>query len=428
MTNHNDHAAEPNWGLMPDAIIAQLKKREWDSPARLKARLKGDISFPIVISLKPPKSGNQLLKHPLHFHEFVAAWRSFTPPNMVQWQQNRFRHFSEQLIPTALIVPDIQFLADMLGASTRQQLKRWHHKISYLHSDISEDILSSPTSHTNKLIDDWQKTLFIALIDKLDVIDKMDNSGLDLLVRLVPQLQQDMGTNLYLRALPVRYVDTKFIETYQKLIEAILDALYDDSINNQGLIHWLGCLDKPTGWLMVRPLCADSSAALSGLPILRLPTDILFNQALPADRILIVENEQSCLALPKIASTIAIAGAGKNINWMRADWLQQKTAAYWGDIDSEGLMMLSRAKAYCPNLKTLMMDEQTLKQFSDRMVDEPDSIHHDPTHLTKAELTLFKDLRQGKYGDKRLEQERLPNEYIEQAIKEWLNKTTSYPI
>lgn len=93
-------------------------------------------------------------------------------------------------------------------------------------------------------------------------------------------------------------------------------------------------------------------------------------------------------------------------------------------------MILSRARVYCPKLTALMMDAQTLTQFRARMVDEPDSVNLTPTHLTTDELVLFKALRQGDYshghghghgyGHSRLEQERLPSEYIAQALREWL--------
>ena len=418
----------PNWGLMPATVITQLKKREWDNLSRLKARLKNERAFPIVISLKPPKTGNELLNHTLHFHEFVQAWRNFAFDDMVQWQNSTFRHFSEQTLPIILTIPNIQVMSEILGASARQQLKDWQKKLSYLHTEISKDMTRLSVSSTDKIADSWQEALFFALIEMLEIIDNLSADDLKLLVALIPQLKKGMGTGLYLRALPVHYVDTKFIETHHKLIETILEAFYLGQVKEQGLAYWLGCLDKPKGWLMVRPLCPNTKHALSGLPILRLPTDVLYSQALPAKHILVVENEQSCLALPETENTIAVAGGGKNINWMDAGWLQQKKVAYWGDIDSEGLMILSLARKSCPKLTPIMMNDQTIKQFINRMVDEPDSINHEPTHLTHNELTLFTELRQGKYGFKRLEQERLPSEYIKQALEKWLDKPTPYSL
>ena len=428
MTKEMITTETPNWGLMPAAVITQLKKREWDNLPRLKARLKNERAFPIVISLKPPKTGNELLNHTLHFHEFVQAWRNFAFADMVQWQHNSFRHFSEQTLPITLTIPNIQALSEILGASARQQLKDWQKKLSYLHTEIAKGMTMSSANSTNKIADSWHENLFFALIDMLEVVDNLSADDLKLLVALIPQLKKGMGAGLYLRALPVCYVDTKFIETYHKLIETLLEAFYPGQIKEQGLAYWLGCLDKPKGWLMVRPLCPDTRYALSGLPILRLPIHVLHSQALPAKHILVVENEQSCLALPETENTIAVAGGGKNINWMGAGWLQKKTVAYWGDIDSEGLMILSRAREYCPKLTAIMMDDQTIKQFINRMVDEPDSINHEPTHLTHDELTLFTELRRGIYGFKRLEQERLPSEYIKQTLEKWLDKPTPYSL
>ena len=67
-----------------------------------------------------------------------------------------------------------------------------------------------------------------------------------------------------------------------------------------------------------------------------------------------------------------------------------------------------------------MMDEMTVKTFAGRMVPEPDSVSKDPIALADKELVLFKSLRGDRYIDRRLEQERLPMEYVAQNIEEWL--------
>ena len=67
-----------------------------------------------------------------------------------------------------------------------------------------------------------------------------------------------------------------------------------------------------------------------------------------------------------------------------------------------------------------MMDELTVKTFEKRMVPEPDSVSKDPVALTAIELALFENLRADQYTDKRLEQERLPMEYVVQNINAWI--------
>ncbi|MDK6203856.1 DUF2220 domain-containing protein, partial [Oligella urethralis] len=211
--------------------------------------------------------------------------------------------------------------------------------------------------------------------------------------------------------------DTKFIEQHGYLLEAILDVLHEGAISAAGgLSSWLACLEKPRDWLLVRPLCPKPLAALAGMPILRLSTETLWHMPLPAHNILIIENEQSCLALSHIPETIAVAGGGKNLSWLGAEWLADKRVAYWGDIDSEGFAMLSQARTKVPQLKALMMDAATVERFAERMVEEPHSVFKAPECLLEAEQHLFQNLRRGVYQQGRLEQERLDRDYIQQQV------------
>ena len=74
---------------------------------------------------------------------------------------------------------------------------------------------------------------------------------------------------------------------------------------------------------------------------------------------------------------------------MNAKWLQHKQVFYWGDIDSEGLNILSMVRQKIPHVIALMMDEATVLQFQNHMVDEPDSIFSEPQYLTADELKLL---------------------------------------
>ena len=141
---------------------------------------------------------------------------------------------------------------------------------------------------------------------------------------------------------------------------------------------------------------------------------------LPASNILVIENEQSCLALGAIRDTVAVAGGGKNVAWLQAEWLSRKNVGYWGDIDSEGLSILSAARAKLSSISALMMDAATAETFAERMVTEPDSVAQAPIALTEQELSLFNRLRSGHYHGSRLEQERLPLNYVMQELERWL--------
>lgn len=399
------------WGLLPDEVRSQLLKREWLNYSNLKNRLKGDRTFPLEVSLKPPASGTMMLSDTANFQAFVQSWKNVNISHSllsissieVRWENRSFRHFGTQNIPTKLVLHSIQDLACFLGKSYVAELKNWQERLQFLFQSMPKN-----------------EAVFRCLIDFLSEISLFSSDELSQLRQLIPQLKQNMGQGCYLRALKVVGVDSKFIESHFKLIENLLHSIHQNVLPD-GLLNWLDCLEKPKDWLLVKPLCHKTQNTLGNLPILRLNSETLRNYPLPAQRILIVENEQSCLALPELSDCIAVAGGGKNIAWLNATWLQNKTVGYWGDIDYEGLMILNQARTILPNLTALMMNEQTLLRFQARMVNEPAGKRLQPEYLTCQEKQLFDLLQAGVFGKTRLEQERLDNDWILSALNEWLS-------
>ncbi|PIE20725.1 MAG: hypothetical protein CSA61_00755 [Neptuniibacter caesariensis] len=429
------------WGLLPADALQLLKVKYWQKPKKLKSLLSDGQSFPLVISLKPPR-GNAAIRDIGHFQSFVASWKGFSQNPVqrldqgsgqkeqasnntgcvVRWEKRNFRSLVGQDIPTHLTIPDIESLARLLGPVEERQLQNWLEKIRYLFQSL---LSQSSSPHINDHQASLQHNacdhhLFQALIDHLEALDRFEQGDLALLARLLPQLQKGMGQGCYLRALLVTFVDTKFIEQNLRIIESVVAALLDRNVKKTGLISWLDCKEKPRDWLLVKPLCEETRSRLGGLPLLRLSSDTLQEFELPASNILVIENEQSCLALQNVHDTIAVSGGGKNVAWMKAGWLADKNVGYWGDIDSEGLAILSDARSKLSSITPLMMDELTVKTFAERMVPEPDSVSKDPVALTETELVLFKGLRADHYAGRRLEQERLPMEYIAQHIDAWV--------
>lgn len=389
--------------ILPEQAIAQLYQKEWQNRVRCKARLKGERAFPIEIALKPPKSGNLLLKQTALFEQFVTSWQNQPCCFKIEWVARQYRHFGEQQVPTKWIIPNWDNLVEVLGEKVKHQFESWKTKLAFLLETLPA-----------------QSALFHVFIDHLEQIEEFSLEDLSLFRDVVPQLKPQMGKGDYLRALPLVGVDTKFVECHFRLLEDVLNVLYDGEVKAKGLLSWLNCKVKPKDWLLVKPLCPRTQQALGSLPLLRLSSETLWNYMLPAKRILIVENEQSCLALPVLRETIAVAGGGKNVTWLAANWLKDKKIGYWGDIDSDGFHILSLARERCPNLTALMMDEQTVLTFQGRMVDEPQSLNQIPPNLTMQEQQLFQRLRQGDYGKTRLEQERVNADYIKKCLLDWL--------
>lgn len=440
-------SSKATWGLLPEDVLLTLKNKHWQNSRNLKSLLSGGGAFPLVITLKPPR-GNAAIQNIGHFQNFVSSWKSFSQDSIygagqersdskskrceVIWEKRNFRSLAEQDVPTHLHILDIGSLACILGSDEECQLQDWLSKIRYIFESLSsQSFLLQSQSHQASSYEgspshgDSDQNLFQALIDHLETLDSFEQDDLELLVRLLPQLQKGMGQKCYLRALPVTFVDTKFIERNLRIIESVVTALVDRSVKDVGLMSWLDCKEKPRDWLLVKPLCQETRSLMGGLPLLRLSSDTLQEFELPARNILVIENEQSCLALSDVHNTIAVSGGGKNVSWMKAGWLADKNVGYWGDIDSEGFAILSDARSRLSSITPLMMDELTVKTFAERMVPEPDSVSKDPVSLTEKELALFKGLRADQYADKRLEQERLPMEYVEKELLNWLSESIS---
>ncbi len=388
------------WGLLPSDVRALVLKREWDNEAGLKARLLNRKPFPIRIGLKPP-AGRSAIADMGHYQQFIGEWRSYSPQKNIQWESRRYKVLSEQVVPKFFILENIKELIELVGLEALHRSEKWMKNMSPLLS-VNE-------------------SLYPVLVKHLKIFESIPPSDAELLSSLVTQLSAQMGAGLYLRALPLVGVDTKFLENYRVLVSDILDVLHDGEITaSGGLTRWLGCLENPGGWFTVRPLCERVKSDMGGFPVMQLHNDVLREHALPANNILVVENIQSGLGLPLLKDTIAISGGGKNVSWMDANWLKFRHVAYWGDIDTWGLSILSDVRSRLPSVKAMMMDAQTLNHHEARMVDEPTSLEKLPGFLTASEAQIFSDLKAGNYSGSRLEQERLSPDYIRIKLEAWV--------
>lgn len=61
---------------------------------------------------------------------------------------------------------------------------------------------------------------------------------------------------------------------------------------------------------------------------------------------------------------MAVLGAGLNLEWLRAAWLQDRRIAYWGDLDTWGLLMLSRARERQPYLESVLMSRELFEALA----------------------------------------------------------------
>lgn len=392
-----------HWGRLPDDVRGALQRREWENTTRLRERLCGQRDPAITENLRAP-SGPQAVEDLTHFKAFISAWRNHgarpDAAGTIEWETRQYRQIGAHEVPVRLRIARPSELIAFLGPEAVARARGWEARMT-------------PVLETDG-------RLYDVLVAHLGEVERLTIEDANRLAATLPQLHRDLGHGQYLRALPVRGIDTKFIEQYASLIQALLDVVHDGAVSAEGgLSSWLGCLPVPNSWLHVRPLWDDTRRALGGLAMMQLPTRALLEHPLPGSRVLIVENRQSGLALPPLDRTVAVFGGGRNTAWTTAPWLSTRTVGYWGDLDTWGFAFLNDVRARQPHTRSLLMDRATLEAHRDRMTDEATPCTDPLPALTADEQTLRHTLASGGPGQTRLEQERLSADWIAGALERW---------
>ena len=229
--------------------------------------------------------------------------------------------------------------------------------------------------------------------------------------------------NRYIRQLDIKGVDSKFIEQHKGILNALLaqtldETSYNDTVSglsNHGFERRYGLrYDLP----LIRLRILDADLAINGLTDLTLTVNEFKRLSIAAKTVFIAENKINGLAFPDYPNAIVIFGLGYAVNLLAdAHCLQDKSLYYWGDIDTHGFAILSRLRHYYPQVKSLLMDQHTLEQFSDLTVFEllEKSEQKPLSHLNHDENTLYQILQKSLV---RLEQERIAFCYLKHRLLE----------
>ena len=391
-----------NWGRQPEYIKQQLHSKGWFSLKKLQMLLSGK-GLPYRIALKPP-SGKQALEDLPRFNAFLNSWRQWTEQAQLEWRVVDYRQLGAKRIPVQFTLRTLDDVILVGGKSFSTQLKHIQERL---------DLFSS-----------WPE-LRPALINKISSLEKMTIEEVVSLARILPQLISKTGNGMYMRSYPLQGADTKFIEKHTQILIALLNDLHVLELKDiTGLCLWLGCRPKPNNWLTIRPLCATCSKDLSNFPVFKIPAEHYQSNPLPAQRILIVENEETLFSLPPLRGCVAIGGGGNNLASLDASWLDSVSqVAYWGDLDTWGLNILAKARIKRPDIHALMMDNDTLNTHLDCLVEEVMPADLPPFGLTNSELDVFGRLQQLSPKN-RLEQERLKQDYVTHNLTNWINGTS----
>ncbi len=387
----------------PQALAAKLAQ-QWNSADWRERQLLGTTAaWPLTLSIGQPDPA-VFLNDATALRSHLQQWRAVEGLGLgnVQWQERRYRGSSD-----AIAVPTHWQLAkpSQCIAAIR------HFKVAG-HAQVHSDYARLSTLIAGVDRPGFQRLLVRRLVQWRDTPADAVIAAAHMALQLKPGCAQGKP----LRALAVQGNDSKFFERHASLLTALLDERFDGEASRQGLVGFLGALPEDDHWLLIAPL----AAGLLPFAQMRVRASELLATPLPSHRILLVENERSLHQLPRpVANTIAVLGAGLNLGWLAAPWLQERTVAYWGDLDTWGLHMLAIARGHVAHLHALLMNAATFSAHQHLAVAEP--VHAPDTVAgtwTPKEEALALHLRAQDKG--RLEQEFLPAEAVHSAVRAWV--------
>lgn len=227
--------------------------------------------------------------------------------------------------------------------------------------------------------------------------------------------KQNPKPNLYIRELPIK-VHTKFIEQNQSVIRELLNFQISEHINSEEK-QFEKRFNLKYAEPQIRFKILDKAIAekfFFGIDDIAVPISQFETLNLPIKKVLVVENKTTLyttLTLPKMEKTIAIFGSGYSVaNLKNVRWLVNIELLYWGDIDAQGFEILSQFRGYFHKTKSVLMDEVTFEKFFEKDLGTPSNINT-ALNLTASEQELYHILKTNNW---RLEQEKIPFEYVNQ--------------
>lgn len=381
----------------PDQL-AQKLARQWHNSALRAERLLSAESWPLSLSIGKP-SAKEFTQQTQWVLQHVQAWRQVTS-GKVEWEAVSYRSSNAPILMPLRWV--LQGPSDWIQASADSEVR---HEFRTLEEIIGQvDATFHPLLIKHRAL--WRQRQPREIIAA---------------AMLASRLTPGCARGLPLRLLSGQGVDTKFIENNVVLLTRLLDERFAGEASKQGLTNFLNALDENNHWVLVAPL----SPGLLPFRKCKVTTAELAEITLPARRLLVVENEQSLHQLPPfLPDTIAILGTGLDLQWLASPALAEKMIAYWGDMDSWGLLMLSWARKYHPTLNALMMNRELFDRHArQNAVPEPVKAQELlPATLLADEASFYHYLVNQHCG--RLEQEFLPSEVVIAALDQWVSTTS----
>ncbi|MDO5532459.1 Wadjet anti-phage system protein JetD domain-containing protein [Sutterella sp.] len=349
-----------------------------------------------------------------------AAWQTVAerPGWTVEWETKRLV-IGENTLPVRVTVASPAALCAALrpGGVGRSD---WHGAVGRIARIARHFALEAgPGKSQSDPVDD-----LVRILKSSDSLWPKDFSAEEesRLIALTDWLLAHPGSGLFVRAIPVEGVDTKWLERHLAvtsglwgLVREVRTGLPAPAKND--FIREAG-LRSPSAYVHVR-----HAAVWTGDPEVdaKVPLEHIAAHEPAADTVIIIENAQTGLSVTAPAGIPIILAMGGSVTDLQAvPWLTGKRILYFGDLDTHGLNILALCRRTFPRTENLLMDCETFRHWEHLAVPEPSPFPTVPDGLTESERELFKALSASDHG--RLEQERIPLDAINAAIEQALRR------
>jgi hypothetical protein len=376
------------WTRPADVRVTVAKR--W--PALLIAFLAGQEWAPFYIPLRgpgPAEIGERLAE----IQAWAAEWERAGPgPLRVEYQQVGGRLVGANQIPCRAWLDGYAQAWELLGA--RRQVSELARLADHAKAECPRVLswVERNPVRALQLAADWDR-----LLATVRWIDEHQRAG------------------LYVRQVDVPAVDTKFIESHQRVLTQLLGLQLDPARINPAAPDFAGRYGFRRKPEYVRFRCVGP-----GSPYTEMTVRVNELTAAPegVTRAYILENEVTYLAFPLADDAIALFGDGYAVNILaKLNWLTTLDLTYWGDLDTHGFAILNRLRSRFPSARSILMDRETFLAHQSQWVTEKTPTKAALDLLTPAEQDLYQDLVDGTFGPAvRLEQERVSFASLEHVL------------
>jgi hypothetical protein len=375
--------------------LAPRWARQWQNPDLRETRLLNETDWPLRMSIGRPTAA-EITTNWQETAALIRLWRDLRT-GTVRWEASAFRATGA---PVELPITWEISNPDEWIAAANDRTVRAEYQI--LRSILAE---TDPIFHP-------------AFIRERSLWKNKTSTETIQAAQLVMRLSPGCAEGKPLRSISLAGIDSKFFERHRSLIIRLLDLRFDGDASHQGLETFLDAWREQDHWLLLADLGQPRSLPF---PLLRVrATDLAAHDFTTARALLIVENESCLHLLPRdLPGVVAVLGTGNNLTWLHSALHRDIRVAYWGDLDTWGLTLLSRARTRAPLLTPLLMTREIFDLHGNAVVPEKSPASATPPdNLTTGETELYLHLLACENG--RLEQEFIRVSLVYSAIRTWV--------